>query len=381
MVSSPTTCAHAGSRGPAGPAAWHRPFGVICLKGPHIRHDERIYGASVLDVTPTVLALFGLPVGQDMDGKVLLHAFEEPKPPETIPSWEEVPGECGMHPAEMRVDPEAAKALIDQVVALGYLEPPSEEQGKAVAMALRETNYNLAQVYLDSRRPSQALPILRKLVEENPEALRFKALLAMCHVQLGQREEARSILEPILEREKERPWVRWILGLAELEQANPEEAVEHLLQAEEAERRLPTLHIRLGYTYLRMRRLEEAERAFAKAIQIDPDSPQAHLGRAMTLLRQRRNEEAAQEALEAVGLQHFLPSAHYFLGAALTRLGHFDRATLAFETAVSMQPGMAAAHRWLSALYRRTGDIGQASLHRAKAMEIKRKRQEAKAKQ
>ena len=47
------------------------------MKGEHIRQDERIYGATLLDVTPTILTLFGLPVGEDMDGRVLVQAFEE----------------------------------------------------------------------------------------------------------------------------------------------------------------------------------------------------------------------------------------------------------------------------------------------------------------
>ena len=39
--------------------------------------DERIYGASLIDVAPTVLTLFDLPIGEDMDGRPLLEAFEE----------------------------------------------------------------------------------------------------------------------------------------------------------------------------------------------------------------------------------------------------------------------------------------------------------------
>lgn len=71
---------------PAGPVAWHRPFGIICLKGPHIRRDERIYGASLLDVTPTVLTLFGLPVADDMEGRPLRQAFEQPPEIERVGS-------------------------------------------------------------------------------------------------------------------------------------------------------------------------------------------------------------------------------------------------------------------------------------------------------
>ncbi len=45
--------------------------GVIIASGPHIRHGT-VSGASVQDVTPTVLHMLGVPVGRDMDGEPLL---------------------------------------------------------------------------------------------------------------------------------------------------------------------------------------------------------------------------------------------------------------------------------------------------------------------
>ena len=48
------------------------------MAGPGIKHDERIYGANLLNVAPTVLTLLGLPVGEDMAGPPLLQAFETP---------------------------------------------------------------------------------------------------------------------------------------------------------------------------------------------------------------------------------------------------------------------------------------------------------------
>jgi predicted AlkP superfamily phosphohydrolase/phosphomutase/tetratricopeptide (TPR) repeat protein len=182
---------------PAGPAVQHRQFGVIAMRGPHIKGDERIYGATLVDVTPTILTLFGLPVGEDMDGRVLVQAFDEPPEVTRIPSWEQVPGECGMHPADLRMDPAAAQAVLQQFVALGYIQPPNENQQKAVEVAVREANYNLARVYLDSRRPRLALPLLEEIVKGSDEA-RFRQHLAQCHYMLGQRSEAKRILEDLI---------------------------------------------------------------------------------------------------------------------------------------------------------------------------------------
>ncbi len=41
-------------RGKVEPAQWHRPQGILVLHGPGIRTDQRIEGASLLDIAPTV---------------------------------------------------------------------------------------------------------------------------------------------------------------------------------------------------------------------------------------------------------------------------------------------------------------------------------------
>jgi len=47
----------------------HKPDGIIFMRGPHVIRGGTITGATVLDITPTILALYGLPVAQDMDGR------------------------------------------------------------------------------------------------------------------------------------------------------------------------------------------------------------------------------------------------------------------------------------------------------------------------
>ena len=163
---------------PAGPAVQHRQFGIFCMRGAEgaqIKQDERIYGATLLDVTPTILTLFGLPVGEDMDGRVLVQAFEQPPQISRIPSWEQEAGECGMHSADLRIDPVAAQAMLQRFVALGYIQAPGEDQAKAAEMAVREQHYNLARAYLDARRYQDAFPLLEELARRWPDQARFSA--------------------------------------------------------------------------------------------------------------------------------------------------------------------------------------------------------------
>jgi predicted AlkP superfamily phosphohydrolase/phosphomutase/tetratricopeptide (TPR) repeat protein len=358
----------------AGPAVWHRPIGIFCMKGPHIRKDERIYGANLLDITPTILTLFGLPVGEDMDGRVLMQAFEHPPAIETVPSWETERGECGMHPSELRMEPESAKAVLDQLVALGYIEPLDENKAKSAERAVRESKYNLARVYASSHRPLEAIPLLQQISAEDPERIQYAVQLAQAYMDAKRLPEARSVLESLMHRGS-RPWTDWLMGVLLQEEGKQEEALVYLRRAEEAEPRLPDLHIRLGNSYLRTRRWDDAGRAFQRAIEIDGDSAVGHLGVAMVELRRRHFESAAAEALAAVGLQHLFPAGHFYLGVALARLEQYERAILAFETAVFMMPGMLNAHRWLGALYARPGgNIAKAHEHRQRARDLRSRR-------
>jgi tetratricopeptide (TPR) repeat protein len=381
------------------------------MQGAGIKQDERIYGATLLDVTPTLLTLFGLPVGEDMDGRVLVQAFEQPPQIKHISSWEAEAGECGMHPEDVRVDPVAAQAVIERFVALGYMEAPSEDQAKEAEMAVREQQYNLARTYLDGRRFREALPILKELVKKWPDQVRFSQHLAQCLIALLRPREAKVILErliaypPIPARKEEgerrpeavapagleqtnrmgsagedaentgdHPWVDLLMGIIQFEDGNMDEALASLKRAEQFDPYLPDLHLRIGNVYLRQKRTDDAQRAFERALEIDGDSPEAYLGLATTHLRKRCNEQAVECALHAVGLQHFLPMGHFHLGVGLARLGHRDRAALAFETSLTMLPGLVAAHRWLATLYQLPGgDPGKSAQHRSIYLQMRRR--------
>jgi tetratricopeptide (TPR) repeat protein len=350
---------------PAGPAVQHRPTGILAMMGAGIRQDVRIDGATLLDITPTILTLFGLPVGDDMDGRVLRQAFDNPPEVNKIPSWEWEPGACGMHSDDLRTDIASSRAVLEQFVALGYIEAPSEDQKKAAEVAVREQKYNLARVYLFSRRPREAVPLFEELARADPNEERFARHLAQCYVTLARHDDAQQVIETLLATvEKPGAIADWLRGEMLFERGNTDGALEALLRAEQFDPQLPDLHVRIAQTYLRRGKIDEAERALSKALGIDPDSVEAHLWMARVRLRQRRDVEAADEALSAVGLEHFLPLGHFFLGVALTRLGRFKRAIQAFETALSLAPGLAPAHRWLARLHSwPRGDRSRATQH------------------
>lgn len=388
---------------PAGPTVQHRRLGIFCLAGPGIRRDERIYGATLLDVAPTALALLGLPVGEDMPGRVLAQAWERPPAIERIPSWEAEAGECGMHAADQRMDPATAEAVMRQFIALGYIQAPGAQEAEARAATRREQQYNLGRAHLGAGRPAEALAIFLALGRESPEQARFGLHLAQCYLSLRRFAEARWTLEGVLEREESalaappaaaageagknasgggeaapaargnpamaraalRAWADGLLGAVCLGERDYEGALLRLRRASAADPGAPRLHQMLGEAYLRLGRDAEALRAFDRALELDGDMAEALRGQARVHLRRRRPELAVEAALRAVGMRHYSPAGHYLLGLALARCGDFERAALAFETALSQAPRLRPPRRALIAIHQRPGgDAAKAAAHR-----------------
>jgi hypothetical protein len=101
-------------------SAHHYPEpGVLIMYGRPFRKGLNLTGASVYDVVPTVLYLLGLPVAEDMPGKVLekaiLGAFMDENPLRTVKSYETSELE------ELEPPPEVDDELLQKLKALGYI--------------------------------------------------------------------------------------------------------------------------------------------------------------------------------------------------------------------------------------------------------------------
>lgn len=189
---------------PAGPAAEHRNYGIFVMQGPGIKKGKtEIHGATLLDIAPTVLHAFGLPVGRDMDGKVLESVFSESSPIQRIDSWDTVQGNSGMHPTGAQLDPQDAQAAMDQLIELGYIDKLDADQAIAVDKTTCELQYNLAQSHVDANQYGKAIAIFKKLWEQWPEESRFGIRLMHCYLSLRKPRNARKTLNLIVERKQQ----------------------------------------------------------------------------------------------------------------------------------------------------------------------------------
>jgi hypothetical protein len=100
----------------------HERKAVLILHGPAFRSGAVLKDATVYDVAPTALAVMGLPVPEDMSGRVLVEALTEQQlaehPIRTIPSYEPL---VGRKRAE-EIGSEMDESIRQQLRSLGYIE-------------------------------------------------------------------------------------------------------------------------------------------------------------------------------------------------------------------------------------------------------------------
>ncbi len=348
--------------GKAGPVEWHRPFGMLATAGPGIQGESRLFGASLLDIAPTVLQLFGLPAAYDMPGRVLAEIMTMGEPLPRIESWEEIDGDAGMHPPETRIDPVEAREAMQQLAALGYIEAPSEDADKAAANTIGQNNLTLAQSLADAGDFGRALKVLEETREFVESSTTAQLLLANCYLATGRRDDARAVLESLGDGNESLMRREMMLGIIELAEGNRELALERFERVARVDARLPGLQNKLGSVYYSVKRYQDSARAFTTALEIDPESPVALEGLARAQIEIGAVESALDHAIAAVELTYHFPRAHYTIGKARLALGDIQGAIEALEVCIKQAPRLTAAHVLMARAYRQLGETEKAMI-------------------
>lgn len=99
----------------------HDVAGVFIASGPAFKGAGRFEDATIFDITPTALAVIGLPIGEDMDGRVLTELIDEQhlaaRPVSFIPSYEPAVGK-----ERGEVGSTMDDSIREQLKSLGYIE-------------------------------------------------------------------------------------------------------------------------------------------------------------------------------------------------------------------------------------------------------------------
>jgi arylsulfatase A-like enzyme len=106
----------------SGKSGTHRDDGIFLALGAGVRPGHRIDTARIIDLAPTILHLLGVPVPDDMDGRVLQEVLSDDcqrHPVVERPANEPAPqASC----EESAYSTEEEQVISDRLRALGYVE-------------------------------------------------------------------------------------------------------------------------------------------------------------------------------------------------------------------------------------------------------------------
>lgn len=310
-------------QGPPAPESenWKSPYGIFAAAGPGFAPDALLHGATVMDVAPTILTWFGLPIGDDMEGRVLIESFDSVPKIDRVPSWDSIR-------SNSRAPDEHSDASDADSVARQFQD---------------EWRWNFVLSCLEAGRLERAADVLEKLFRSFPERTEVAETLFDCQLELKRYIEAGQTLEVLLEGLPPGPTslaLKAQLAWAQRDFNQARTLVHQAMELQPTDR--PTMG-RIGILLLRLHEWDRLEELARLGIAMDEREPMAWLGLAAALLRKRRAAEAADAAARAIHLKYFLPDAHLVLARALIAQGKWAPARDALEALEKIQPNTRAA--------------------------------------
>ena len=376
------------------PGKWHRLYGVIMMAGEGIA-PARLDTATLLDISPTVLSLAGLPLARDMKGRPLLPphsaqqsvaSYENPAGPGQGPG---PPGQGAGAAALSQADAE----LLRNLASLGYIgstgsaaaigaAAPGAAQAPAEATVTTPSSAgataptitahtNMATLLAQKGDLPGAEVELRKALELRPSY--FPALMSLSQVLVRQGRVLDALYatrRAVATTPDAEPGAYVQLALLAAREGQSAEAASFLSAL--STRRPTAAGIPVARGVLRQSAGDKrgAEEMFRAALAIDPASIEA-MGRLFQLYAES-GRQAALEPLVRRGVAANERSVmhHNWLGLIRARQGDAPAAEKEFQRALELAPDFGGTMANLGSLYGRGGRLDEAVAVLTRAVRI-----------
>lgn len=334
-------------------ADWHRRFGILVLSGAHVRPGVRIEEASVYDIAPTVMALFGQPVPRAWPGRVLGSALEasflEAHP---VRYSLEDPARRDVA-SEGLIDPAAAD-LLQKLQSLGYIASGAEGSDSLTA----RNNAGVALLaegrFADAEREFQAG------LEATPGSPMLQVNLAIALRLQGRSDQAAKLLEQALDHPSTLRMAGQVLGQIRLERSDLDGAESIVRRVLDAEPDASEVRNTLGLILEKRGDLDGARDEFLRAAELDPDAALARSNLGNLAKRRGELERAERWYEQAIEADPYFMGAYNNLALVYQEQGRMDEAIDLYGRALGKSPNNAVVLNNLASLYYATGDHDEA---------------------
>lgn len=319
-----------------------RELGVMVAHGPGIRADELVFGATLLDVAPTVAALLGRDFAGALSGRVLADLFAEaPACPATL-----TPGAAPFAPVGGD-GPDDAWCLgrLADLARWGEIRGPITSAEVAREGVQISDWLTLARIRLGRRDFAAALALLDRVFDFAPEQLDARLLQVQCLLGLDNLARCQEAIDDLRLGYVETPFLDYLQGRV-CQRRGEDEAAHHYFDKAEASgiggRRLLD---RIAAARLTARDYDAAQRAFERALELDPDDANARTGLGSALAEQGRHAEAVEQLQRSLAALRLQPRAYWLLARSQAAMGDLRRAAKTLETCLGLWPQWQPARR------------------------------------
>lgn len=251
-----------------GAPEWHRKVGVYIISGKDIFKGKGEL-VSLKDIAPTILYLQGLPIPEDMEGKVILKPFQKILNKRKIEYIKTYESSKSRPEFVQKISKEEVEERLKELKALGYIGGIEEKKEKT-----KESftfYYNLANSYKFQGKRELAKFNYQKAVEVNPSFGLGYFELASILSQEGDHQSAYENLKKAITIGKAVPAEGCIFFVDEaLKSKNLKESIFILEGLFEKYKNDAQYYSALGISYLYLKEIEKSKEFFKEALRIDP---------------------------------------------------------------------------------------------------------------
>ncbi|MEK7282852.1 MAG: tetratricopeptide repeat protein, partial [Acidobacteriota bacterium] len=349
------------------PGLWHRRYGILIAAGPGIR-PGRLDTTSLLDIAPTVLYLAGMPVADDMQGRVIKEAiddaFQARFPPRTLPSYEGV-GRSLEQIRPVVAGSGADEEMVARLKSLGYVGGGQDAGGAdgadGAGQALVTAHLNEAGLHAKNKDYARAQAAVAEALKINADFI--PALLLTIQIEEGQKHFDRAIevaRQVIARHPEEEQGIYLVLGRLYKDGGRTREGIALYRQLAREHPGLPEIPAALGSLELKDGQTAAAEKDLLEALRLNPAQSEP-----LTELHIIYRDSPRILTLEPIVRKGLLINGKSVVHLNWLGLIHewkkeLPQAESAFKKAMEYDPDYAATMANLGALYGRNGRLPEA---------------------
>jgi tetratricopeptide (TPR) repeat protein len=229
---------------------------------------------------------------------------------------------------------------------------------------------HLGLLYLQMRRPQEAVPQLREALRIDPA--RIDAAAALVHilqdqsqaaVDAGDLGKALTLLNEARKYAPANPDVQFGFGMLALRLSLQQDAVEAFQRTLQLRGNDPLALYNLGRAFMELSKFDDARQQFAEYVKLRPDDPSGYCALGMTLAALERSQEARTEFERSIELAPAQTESYYRLGLLELQSGELESASRDFRRVIDREPTHALALTGL-------GEVAFEQKHYAEAMPL-----------